>query len=274
MYMSRRVLFKRVKNDNSRAIRTTPSALRPRQHILTLRGQLPAKILPLSRQEDSLFIRRAELDYVDYRNTNGVADPANIKNGTKSESKQTDFAELDKDVEQMEKAKPSPGIWTKLSQLRSHFSEEKKKGKKSNGGEALLFLTCVVTLLALFPPFAIRGLIASCGHLSIAYGLVAAIWGVISLGNSLSPFAVPKADAKLVTSGIYRYVRHPIYSGLLGIAIGLSIITGNEFRMIMTGVLFGVLDQTMKGEEKDLGGIHPEYESYKKKVAKLVPFVY
>jgi protein-S-isoprenylcysteine O-methyltransferase Ste14 len=74
-------------------------------------------------------------------------------------------------------------------------------------------------------------------------GLVMMVAGQQSLGNSLSPFPIPREDAALVTNGAYSYVRHPMYTGLLLVAFGLSVATGSAVRFLFSALLLSVLDK-------------------------------
>ena len=51
-------------------------------------------------------------------------------------------------------------------------------------------------------------------------GTAMAVLGSIHLGDALTPQPVPKPGAGLVGHGLYRFVRHPIYAGLLAYGIG------------------------------------------------------
>lgn len=53
----------------------------------------------------------------------------------------------------------------------------------------------------------------------------------------------PRRKHELVTSGMYSYVRHPMYAGLLMVGFGLAAITRNECRLALTVLLWVVLEQ-------------------------------
>lgn len=62
--------------------------------------------------------------------------------------------------------------------------------------------------------------------LSLLAGFVILGVSALALGKSLTPHPIPGKNAVLVTDGLYRYVKHPIYSGLLLAAFGLTIAGG------------------------------------------------
>ena len=56
-------------------------------------------------------------------------------------------------------------------------------------------------------------------------GFLIILSAILELNTSLSPFPKPKNKASLVTTGVYRYIRHPIYTGiLLGLFLSVYIL--------------------------------------------------
>lgn len=82
------------------------------------------------------------------------------------------------------------------------------------------------------------------------------------LGASLSPWPVPASGSSLQTGGLYGELRHPTYAGLLAMAAGLSILSGSATRLLLTAILFYVLDVKSEYEEKALLETYPEYATY------------
>ena len=85
----------------------------------------------------------------------------------------------------------------------------------------------------------------------IAAGLALAVWGVRSLGRSLTPGTEPLPGAPLVTSGAYAHVRHPIYAGIvLGLA-GYTLAWSNWTLALLVGLLAGAyFNGKAKAEER------------------------
>jgi len=78
----------------------------------------------------------------------------------------------------------------------------------------------------------------------------------------------------LIERGPYKIIRHPIYSGILVMMLGSSIIIGNLFGFIWTAFCFIGLHRKSKQEEKLLENEFGEmYEEYKKKTKMIVPYV-
>ena len=81
-------------------------------------------------------------------------------------------------------------------------------------------------------------------------GFVVALASLGDLGSdSLSPFPAPPRGAILKTDGIYARMRHPLYTGLIMIMAGLSIATNNADRLLLTAVLWYLLEIKSDKEE-------------------------
>jgi len=105
----------------------------------------------------------------------------------------------------------------------------------------------------------------------IVTGLVLVYKSAADLKDNLSPWPVatdPKSGrGSLISDGIYSYVRHPMYSGLLFGMIGLSIFTDSTFRLMLTFLLYVVLDAKSDFEEASLEKTYgSEYAEYRENV--------
>src|SRR5438128_1342079 len=73
------------------------------------------------------------------------------------------------------------------------------------------------------PPLALRIL----GTVLCVAGLLVIVWGSATLGSFLTPFPRPTERHELITRGPFRWVRHPIYSGVLLTGLGACLISGS-----------------------------------------------
>lgn len=107
--------------------------------------------------------------------------------------------------------------------------------------------------------------------LCLACGGGIAVLGVSGLGGSLTPTPVPKEHGRLVTAGAYRYVRHPIYSGLLLAVLGLGLRSGSwgTAAVALGTALFFLLKAAW--EERLLRRRYPGYAAYAARVPRFVP---
>ena len=121
-------------------------------------------------------------------------------------------------------------------------------------------------------PAAAIGLLG--GGATILVGLAVAGRGVLDLGSNLSPFPRPKGNAVLVERGVYRYLRHPIYAGLVLISIGLSLARGSLVGLALSLVLAVFFDLKARREETLLAGTFSGYEAYAARTRRFIPGLY
>jgi len=112
------------------------------------------------------------------------------------------------------------------------------------------------------------------GLVLFALGLGFAIWARVHIGRNWGTPMTQKVEPELVTSGPYRLVRHPIYSGILtagiGTALALSVVW--LVPVALAGAYF-VYGATV--EERYLAEQFPDtYPAYKRSTKMLVPFVF
>jgi protein-S-isoprenylcysteine O-methyltransferase Ste14 len=106
---------------------------------------------------------------------------------------------------------------------------------------------------------------------SLFLGFVILAISALALGRSLTAHPIPGKNAELVTDGLYRYVKHPIYSGLILIGFGL-VITGGFFPHVLFFVaLVILLNYKARFEEELLAKTYAGYGDYSKKTGRFVP---
>ena len=102
-------------------------------------------------------------------------------------------------------------------------------------------------------------------------GLAVIVLGGARLGKSLRVHPEPSEHATFRRSGPYRFVRHPIYSGVLLLG-GAVVLTSGSWEDIVALVgLVGVLSLKTRLEERFLLRRFPEYASYMSQVPRFVP---
>ena len=105
----------------------------------------------------------------------------------------------------------------------------------------------------------------------IALGAVILVTSFVRLGRSLTANPVPKEDGVLVTSGLYGRVRHPIYFGLLVLAIGVVLDAGWWPQIVIALMLYFLLNIKAQFEEDLLRKKYPEYTAYALKTPRFFP---
>ena len=98
--------------------------------------------------------------------------------------------------------------------------------------------------------------------------------GLLSLGRNLTAVPYPKEDAVLVESGAFRFVRHPIYSGIILGSFGWGLLTNSLFALLLAMVLFIFFDLKSRREEQWLSEKYVDYTAYQSRVRKLIPLIY
>jgi len=103
-------------------------------------------------------------------------------------------------------------------------------------------------------------------------GIAAAIWARYCLGQYWSARVTLKQEHRLIQSGPYAYVRHPIYSGMLVAAIGTALVVG-EWRGVLAITLMQATHARKAAREEALlaGEFGKEYEEYRRHTGALFP---
>jgi protein-S-isoprenylcysteine O-methyltransferase len=126
-----------------------------------------------------------------------------------------------------------------------------------------------------FVNFAPVGLLLSTiGVVLTVVGMAFLVWARQTLGRNWSQTVSAKEGHELVTSGPYRLVRHPMYSGGLLACFGSAIVVGGAwvFLLVILGAIFigrvGAEDRLMERQFPN------EYPDYKRRTKALIPFVW
>jgi protein-S-isoprenylcysteine O-methyltransferase Ste14 len=133
-------------------------------------------------------------------------------------------------------------------------------------------LVVVAPLEALLVGGADGGRIA--GMLAFASGVALYRWGAASLGDVLSPLVTPHPHGRLVTAGPYRLVRHPMYLGQLLIAFGAPATLGCRFAFALSFAAAIVVVIRMRMEEEALARTYADYDGYRARSKRLLPYVF
>ena len=104
------------------------------------------------------------------------------------------------------------------------------------------------------------------GILIIIIACIIMLISIKDLGRNLSPFPRPINNSNLVTTGIYRFTRHPMYYSLIFISIGVFIIKLSIYYLFLTISLASIIKFKIALEEKYLMNKFKNYLLYKNEV--------
>ena len=104
------------------------------------------------------------------------------------------------------------------------------------------------------------------GILFIIIAFIIMLVSIKDLGRNLSPFPRPKNNSNLVTKGIYRFTRHPMYYSLIFISFGVFIIKLSFYYLFLTISLALIIKFKIALEEKYLMNKFKNYLLYKNEV--------
>lgn len=109
-------------------------------------------------------------------------------------------------------------------------------------------------------------------------GLVIALLSITEHGrvNRGGPSALPtpNQNADLITSGLYKRIRHPIYTGVLLAAFGVTIWHGHLVTLIASILLVGLLTSKSLYEEDLLMAQYPQYREYMSTTGRFLPKIF
>jgi protein-S-isoprenylcysteine O-methyltransferase Ste14 len=160
--------------------------------------------------------------------------------------------------------------------LASAFGAKEGRGSRRrlplNGLSAL----AVIVLLRVFRggSLAVHSpVLEAIGAVVFASGLALAVWARLHLGRNWGMPMSEKTEPELITSGPYRFVRHPIYSGLLLGLLGTALVI-NLIGLLIVAILGGYFYYCASVEERNLTATFPSaYPSYRANTKMLIPFL-
>ncbi len=138
--------------------------------------------------------------------------------------------------------------------------------------QILLFITYLFRLTSI--DFHTSSLFRYAGLVFSIIGIALIIISSITLKKNLTPFPSPKDNSTLITTGVYKYIRHPIYTGILFTTAGYGVYSENTLRLLVFITLLILFISKAAYEETMLLKKFPQYKSYKTRTAALFPGLY
>lgn len=138
----------------------------------------------------------------------------------------------------------------------------------------LVFLAVQTLFLDLFPISDQSSTLRMLGITLYFIGLTTAVIGRLDLGKNwvdLEDYQVLPQQS-LVRQGIYRYIRHPIYTGDILLLIGLELALNSWLVLAVAIPLLIAVKQTI-AEEALLAQVFPGYSAYCRQTKRFIPFI-
>ena len=106
-------------------------------------------------------------------------------------------------------------------------------------------------------------------------GLIIMIVSQATLWRNYSSTVVIREDHQLITHGIYRFTRNPIYLGGIMAVTGLPVYSASLYGFLVMLILIPIILNRIRMEEKLLTEeFQDAFQKYKETTKKLIPFIY
>jgi protein-S-isoprenylcysteine O-methyltransferase len=159
------------------------------------------------------------------------------------------------------------------------------RGRRHDAGSAEVLIVCIgvaflaAVRLARLPVGALPG--PAEAQLAVGLpvmwaGLALRAWAIHHLGELFSAIVVIQRDHRLVTTGPYRYLRHPSYTGALVAAVGFGVALGHwtSLLALVIGWAVGIAYRIRVEEATLRRTFGPAYDEYCARTRRLVPLIY
>ena len=160
-----------------------------------------------------------------------------------------------------------------------------KKTVKNTGGGVLRFFFYLIIVIFIFLQYSVDFLsiklwpntltVKIIADVVTLLGLLTMLWARKTLDKNWSANIVLKEDHELITTGPYAFVRHPIYTGLILMVLGVVLYVNTlAFTIFFILFFFGAYYKAKKEEKLLISHFKERYVEYKKSVKVLIPFVF
>jgi len=139
------------------------------------------------------------------------------------------------------------------------------------GIQIILFIIYFLDLQLL--NFSIPSLVKVVVGILTILGILIILLSILQLNTNISPFPSPRSKTILITSGLFKYMRHPIYSGILISSISYAIYSGSIYKLIVAVVLYFLFYFKSIYEERKLSQQFSNYKNYMKVTGRFFPII-
>lgn len=138
----------------------------------------------------------------------------------------------------------------------------------------LQFLLFIAFIFKVDEALELPGEIVSFGIFLFFIGGLLILISFLQLNKNLSPFPTPKAKSELIQTGIYKYIRHPIYTGIILVFFGFSFFYSSGYKLVISIALTLLFNFKSKYEESCLEEKFSTYKSYRDKTGRFLPKIF
>jgi protein-S-isoprenylcysteine O-methyltransferase Ste14 len=166
--------------------------------------------------------------------------------------------------------------------IRGGRGDERKRSRRQSVVSS--FMIGFLYFVLFFLPFADRRNIVVMnigfvpqwiGLIFTIFGLGLIFWSGIALGKMYSTHVTVQEHHHLVTAGLYRWIRHPRYLGVIALAFGSTFLFRSWPMLVICNPLVFILLMRIKDEEDVMRKeFNEEWESYCRRSWKLIPYIY
>jgi protein-S-isoprenylcysteine O-methyltransferase Ste14 len=168
-------------------------------------------------------------------------------------------------------------------QSREHYYRDVRGNRRMNTeqkshacGIIQSVLLCIFAATVFFGPgvpIAFTGRVSSFIGLALCgLGIVLLLAAISRIGQSIQIAPEPKKGATLVTTGVYRWFRHPIYTAMVMLVIGLFLRRPTLAIALASGAVIVFLIMKVRFEEKLLLDTYAEYSAYMTRSWGMIPW--
>lgn len=167
-----------------------------------------------------------------------------------------------------------------LARRSRRLMRQKRSGFVARGGLWVVAQIPLLFLMFVIPPrfgtghFVPTEPFQMAGVVVTVLGVMLIVRGFINLGDALTPFPRPLAEATLHRQGAYRWMRHPIYTGVMLAAFGWALWWLSAAGALCALALAVFFDRKAAHEETWLRKRYKNYRDYARRVKKFIPGLY
>jgi len=142
--------------------------------------------------------------------------------------------------------------------------------------QGLLFVFFIIAVIGGDAVSDIPGLVVVwiVGVLLALGGAALSVWSVLLHGSRLSPFPFPVEGMQVIDRGPYRYMRHPMYSGIVVFTLGVGLAYGKPV-VLLSSLTFLVFFVAKSGHEEEMMIKYMDgYREYRSAVPwRIIPYI-